>query len=91
MPRRPSKPVKTPALPENLVTHPAQLAACLEHLATAIRERHKRCPRPADDVGLSVDQTLATKVPEVAILHTAIPVLFAQIRRRTARGSVSQN
>ena len=30
MPRRP---VKRPALPEQLVTHPAQLAACLAHLA----------------------------------------------------------
>jgi ribonuclease D len=30
MPRRPTKP---PALPENLVTHPAQLVACLDHLA----------------------------------------------------------
>ena len=32
MPRRPSKP---PALPENVVTHPAQLVACLDHLAAA--------------------------------------------------------
>ncbi len=32
MPRRP---VKRPALPEQLVTHPAQLAACLTHLAQA--------------------------------------------------------
>ncbi|MBY0456021.1 MAG: ribonuclease D, partial [Gemmataceae bacterium] len=32
MPRRPSK---RPALPEQLVTHPAQLAACLDHLADA--------------------------------------------------------
>jgi ribonuclease D len=32
MPRRPAK---RPALPELLVTHPAQLAACLDHLATA--------------------------------------------------------
>src|SRR5438132_296335 len=30
MPRRPPK---LPALPENVVTHPAQLVACLEHLA----------------------------------------------------------
>jgi ribonuclease D len=33
MPRRPPKPVKTPDLPEHLVTHPAQLVSCLEHLA----------------------------------------------------------
>jgi ribonuclease D len=32
MPRRPAK---RPALPEQLVTHPAQLAACLAHLAQA--------------------------------------------------------
>jgi ribonuclease D len=32
MPRRPPK---IPALPENLVTHPAQLVACLDHLAQA--------------------------------------------------------
>lgn len=32
MPRRPAK---LPALPENLVTHPAQLVACLEQLAQA--------------------------------------------------------
>ncbi len=32
MPRRPAK---RPALPEQLVTHPAQLAACLGHLAKA--------------------------------------------------------
>lgn len=32
MPRRPGK---RPALPEQLVTHPAQLAACLSHLAQA--------------------------------------------------------
>jgi ribonuclease D len=32
MPRRPPK---RPALPEQLVTHPAQLAACVEHLAAA--------------------------------------------------------
>jgi ribonuclease D len=32
MPRRPTK---RPALPEQLVTHPAQLAACLAHLAKA--------------------------------------------------------
>jgi ribonuclease D len=32
MPRRPPK---RPALPEQLVTHPAQLAACVEHLAQA--------------------------------------------------------
>ena len=32
MPRRPAK---RPALPEQLVTHPAQLAACLAHLAKA--------------------------------------------------------
>ncbi len=32
MPRRPTK---RPALPEQLITHPAQLAVCLTHLATA--------------------------------------------------------
>lgn len=32
MPRRPPK---IPALPENLATHPAQLVACLDHLAAA--------------------------------------------------------
>src|SRR5262249_30623128 len=32
MPRRPPK---LPALPENIVTHPAQLVACLDHLAQA--------------------------------------------------------
>jgi ribonuclease D len=35
MPRRRPKPVPVAALPEHLVTHPAQMAACLDHLAAA--------------------------------------------------------
>ena len=35
MPRRPPKPAKPPALPEHLVTHPAQTEKCLEHLRDA--------------------------------------------------------
>jgi ribonuclease D len=35
MPRRPPKPVKTPALPEHLISQPREMAACLEHLASS--------------------------------------------------------
>lgn len=35
MPRRPVKPVRTADLPEHLVTTPAELAACLDHVAAA--------------------------------------------------------
>jgi hypothetical protein len=55
-------------------------AAILEDLTTAIRERHKGRPRPTDDVRGGADQTLATKVCEVAILHAIIAILLAQIR-----------
>jgi ribonuclease D len=34
MPRRPPKPVKTPELPEHIITQPAQLEWCLEHLSS---------------------------------------------------------
>ena len=35
MPRRSSKPVKTPTLAEHLITQPDQMAVCLEHLAAS--------------------------------------------------------
>jgi ribonuclease D len=35
MPRRPSMPVATPELPEHIITQPAQLEWCLQHLSTA--------------------------------------------------------
>jgi hypothetical protein len=52
-------------------------AALLEDLSTAIRERHQRRPRPTHDVRRGADQTLATEVCEVAILHAGIAVLLA--------------
>ncbi len=35
MPRRSPKPIKTPDLPEHLITEPSQMAMCLEHLAAS--------------------------------------------------------
>ena len=35
MPRRSPKPIKTPDLPEHLITQPSQMALCLEHLAAS--------------------------------------------------------
>jgi hypothetical protein len=60
----------------------ASSAALVEDLTTAISERYKRRPRATDDVGCGVDQTLATKVREVALLHLGLGVLLPQIRSR---------